>query len=198
MSNLQESSARNRLTELLDSQIVLLDGPMGTMIQSYDLNEQDFRGERFKDWKHDLKGNNDLLNITKPEIIQNIHDEFIKVGATIIETNTFNSNAPSMADYGMEDLVYELNFAGAKLAKESADRLGKSENRDIFVAGVLGPTNRTCSLSPDVEDPSYRNINYDQLVDTFAESTKALLDGCLLYTSPSPRDAHESRMPSSA
>ena len=177
MNNLKESPARKRLTKLLDSQIVLLDGPLGTMIQSYDLNEQDFRNERFKDWKHDLKGNNDLLNITKPEIIQKIHEEFIKVGATIIETNTFNSNAPSMADYGMESLVYELNFAGAKLARESADRLGKLENRDIFVAGVLGPTNRTCSLSPDVEDPSYRNINYDQLVDTFAESTEALLDG---------------------
>ena len=204
MNNLQESPARKKLKKLLDSKIVLLDGPMGTMIQSYDLSEQDFRGERFKDWEHDLKGNNDLLNITKPEIIQKIHEEFIKVGATIVETNTFNSNAPSMADYGMESLVYELNFAGAKLARDSADRLGKLENRDIFVAGVLGPTNRTCSLSPDVEDPSYRNINYDQLVDTFAESTEALLDGgadfifietifdtlnakaaifCLLYTS---------------
>ena len=177
MKDFPESSARKRLSELLDSQIVLLDGPMGTMIQSYDLDEEDFRGDKFKDWKFDLKGNNDLLNITRPEIIQNIHDEFIRVGATIIETNTFNSNAPSMADYGMESLVYELNFAGAKLARESADRLGKSENRDIFVAGVLGPTNRTCSLSPDVEDPSYRNINYDQLVDTFTESTEALLDG---------------------
>ena len=101
MHNLQESTARKRLTELLDSEIVLLDGPMGTMIQSYDLSEQDFRGERFKDWEHDLKGNNDLLNITKPEIIQKIHEEFIKVGATIVETNTFNSNAPSMADYGI-------------------------------------------------------------------------------------------------
>ena len=177
MNNLPESPARKRLSELLELQIVLLDGPMGTMIQSYDLDEEDFRGDKFKDWKFDLKGNNDLLNITRPEIIQNIHDQFIRVGATIVETNTFNSNAPSMADYGMESLVYELNFAGAKLARESADRLGKLENRDIFVAGVLGPTNRTCSLSPDVEDPSYRNINYDQLVDTFAESTEALLDG---------------------
>ena len=177
MKNLPESPARKRLSELLELQIVLLDGPMGTMIQSYDLDEEDFRGDKFKEWGFDLKGNNDLLNITKPEIIQNIHDEFIKVGATIIETNTFNSNAPSMADYGMESLVYELNFAGAKLARESADRLGKLENRDIFVAGVLGPTNRTCSLSPDVEDPSYRNINYDQLVDTFTESTEALIDG---------------------
>ena len=123
MNNLQESPARKKLKKLLDSEIVLLDGPMGTMIQSYDLNEQDFRGERFKDWEHDLKGNNDILNITKPEIIQNIHDEFIKVGATIIETNTFNSNAPSMADYGMESLVYELNFAGAKLARESEQRI---------------------------------------------------------------------------
>ena len=155
MNNLKESSARKKLVNLLDRKIILLDGPMGTMIQSYDLNELDYRGERFKDWKHDLKGNNDLLNITKPEIIQNIHEEFIRVGATIIETNTFNSNAPSMSDYGMESLVYELNFVGAKLARESADRLGKSEKRDIFVAGVLGPTNRTCSLSLDDEDPSY-------------------------------------------
>ena len=104
MNNLPESPARKRLSELLELQIVLLDGPMGTMIQSYDLDEEDFRGDKFKEWGFDLKGNNDLLNITKPEIIQNIHDEFIKVGATIIETNTFNSNAPSMADYGMESL----------------------------------------------------------------------------------------------
>ena len=152
------------IKNLLKNKILTIDGAMGTMVQSFKLSEEDFRKDQFKDHPVDLKGNNDLLNITKPEIIQKIHEEFIKVGATIIETNTFNSNAPSMADYGMESLVYELNFAGAKLARESADRLGKLENRDIFVAGVLGPTNRTCSLSPNVEDPSYRNINYDQFI----------------------------------
>lgn len=170
-------STRERLKNLLDSRIVLLDGAMGTMIQSHELSEEQYRGEIFSDWSSDLKGNNDLLNITQPEIISNIHKKYLDAGSQIIETNTFNSNAPSMADYGMEDRVYELNFAGAKIAKNIADIHAKSAGKDIFVAGVLGPTNRTCSLSPNVEDPSFRNINFDQLVDTFSEATNALLDG---------------------
>jgi len=170
-------STREKLKNLLDSRIVLLDGAMGTMIQSHELSEQQYRGEIFSDWSFDLKGNNDLLNITQPEIISSIHKRYLDAGSQIIETNTFNSNAPSMADYGMEDKVYELNFAGAKIAKNIADIHAKSAGKDIFVAGVLGPTNRTCSLSPNVEDPSFRNINFDQLVETFSEATNALLDG---------------------
>ena len=170
-------STREKLKNLLDTRIVLLDGAMGTMIQSHELSEQQYRGEIFSDWSFDLKGNNDLLNITQPEIISSIHKRYLEAGSQIIETNTFNSNAPSMADYGMEDKVYELNFAGAKIAKNIADIHAKSAGKDIFVAGVLGPTNRTCSLSPNVEDPSFRNINFDQLVETFSEATNALLDG---------------------
>jgi 5-methyltetrahydrofolate--homocysteine methyltransferase len=170
-------STREKLKNLLDTRIVLLDGAMGTMIQSHELSEQQYRGEIFSDWSFDLKGNNDLLNITQPEIISSIHKRYLDAGSQIIETNTFNSNAPSMADYGMEDKVYELNFAGAKIAKNIADIHAKSAGKDIFVAGVLGPTNRTCSLSPNVEDPSFRNINFDQLVETFSEATNALLDG---------------------
>ena len=170
-------SVREKLDNILKSKIVLLDGPMGTMIQAYDLQESDYRGNKFKDWPQDLKGNNDLLNITKPEIIEEIHTEFIEAGAIIIETNTFNSNEPSMADYSMGDMVYDLNFAGAQIARKIADKYIKKNNYDIFVAGAIGPTNRTCSLSPDVEDPACRNINYDQLVKTYSEATHALIDG---------------------
>ena len=170
-------SSREKLDELLKSNIVLLDGPMGTMIQAYDLQESDYRGSKFIDWPQDLKGNNDLLNITKPEIIEEIHSQFIDAGSRIIETNTFNSNKPSMSDYAMGNMVYELNFAGAQIARKIADKYIEKNDHDIFVAGAIGPTSRTCSLSPDVEDPSYRNINYDQLVETYSEATRALLDG---------------------
>ena len=147
------------------------------MIQAYDLKEKDYRGDKFLNWPIDLKGNNDLLSITQPQIIENIHKDFINAGSDIIETNTFNSNAPSMADYGMEEFVYELNFSAAKIARKAADDYNKLNSKEIYVAGVLGPTNRTCSLSPDVEDPSYRNINFDELVETFKMATSALLDG---------------------
>ena len=170
-------SSREKLDELLKSNIVLLDGPMGTMIQAYDLQESDYRGSKFIDWPQDLKGNNDLLNITKPEIIEEIHSQFIDAGSRIIETNTFNSNKPSMSDYAMGNMVYELNFAGAQIARKIADKYIEKNDHDIFVAGAIGPTSRTCSLSPDVEDPSYRNINYDQLVETYSEATRALIDG---------------------
>ena len=168
---------RNRITDLLKNKILLLDGAMGTMIQYHDLQEKDYRGERFADWPSDLKGNNDLLTLTQPDIISNIHKQFIEAGANIIGTNTFNSNAPSMSDYGMEDLVYELNFAAAQLAKEATDFQKKTDKKEIFIAGVLGPSSRTCSLSPDVEDPAYRNISFDQLVDTYTIAVMALLDG---------------------
>ncbi|MDG1987123.1 MAG: homocysteine S-methyltransferase family protein, partial [Halieaceae bacterium] len=150
---------------------------MGTSIQAYNLQEKDFRGDRFANWSIDLKGNNDLLSITQPEIIEGIHKEFLEAGAHIIETNTFNSNGPSMADYEMESLVHELNFSAAEIARKSVNKFKEKNSREGFVAGVLGPTNRTCSLSPDVEDPSFRNINFDQLVATFKVATSALLDG---------------------
>ena len=171
------ASPLQRLSKTLESNIVLLDGPMGTMIQAYDLQEHDYRGDKYNEWPQDLKGNNDLLNITKPEVIEEIHSQFIEAGARIIETNTFNSNKPSLSDYSMGDMVYEINYAGAKIARKIADKYITQNNYDIFVAGAIGPTNRTCSLSPDVEDPSCRNINYDQLVDTYSEATRALIDG---------------------
>ena len=177
MVNKLNSLSRQKLTNLLDSQIVILDGAMGTMIQAHDLQENDYRGQRFADWSIDLKGNNDLLSITQPRIIEEIHKEFLEAGANIIETNTFNSNGPSMADYDMEDLVHELNFSAAEIARKSVETFKEKNSREVFVAGVLGPTNRTCSLSPDVEDPSFRNINFDQLVETFKVATSALLDG---------------------
>ena len=170
-------TSRKRLTELLDSQIALLDGAMGTMIQGHDLQEKDYRGDRFADWPIDLKGNNDLLSITQPKIIADIHREYLEAGVNIIETNTFNSNAPSMADYEMEDLVHELNFESAKIARNVVDDFKKNDSQEVFVAGVLGPTNRTCSLSPDVEDPSFRNITFDEIVETFKVATSALIDG---------------------
>ena len=177
MKNKTKPSALVRLKKLLESNIVLLDGAMGTMIQSYDLQESDYRGTKFLEWPQDLKGNNDLLNITKPEIIEEIHTRFIEAGARIIETNTFNSNKPSMSDYSMEELVYDINFAGAQIARKIANHYTHKNDCEIFVAGALGPTNRTCSLSPDVEDPSKRNIDFDQLVETYTEATTALLDG---------------------
>ena len=168
---------RDKISQSLDSQILLLDGAMGTMIQGHDLQEKDYRGERFADWPSDLKGNNDLLSLTQPHIISDIHQQYLEAGANIIETNTFNSNAPSMSDYGMEELVYELNFEAAKIARAAADQHQKSNDQEVYIAGILGPSSRTCSLSPDVEDPAYRNISFDELVKTYSEATAALLDG---------------------
>ena len=157
----------------LKSQILILDGGMGTMIQGAGLGESDYRGERFKDFNQDLKGNNDLLTLTQPKFIASIHRDYIEAGATIIETNTFNSNSPSMGDYSMGNLVAELNREAAKLARNVADTF----ERPILVAGVLGPTTRTCSISPEVNDPGARNITYAQLVETYADATRALLEG---------------------
>jgi len=151
---------------------------MGTMIQSYHLTEKDYRGERFAGWPRDLRGNNDLLSLTQPAIIRAIHAAYLEAGADVLETNSFNSTAISMADYGMEELVYELNHASARLAREVADEF---ETRDPdtprYVAGVLGPTNRTASLSPDVNDPGFRNVAFDDLVATYSEAVRGLLDG---------------------
>ena len=154
------------LLKSLDERILLLDGAMGTMIQGFGLSEDDYRGERFADWDRDVKGNNDLLSITRPDVIRDIHNAFLDAGADIIETNTFNSNAPSMADYGMESLVTELNLAAARLARECADAHAEKAGSPRYVAGVLGPTNRTASISPDVNDPGYRNIRFADLAAT--------------------------------
>ena len=165
------------LNTLLSQRIALLDGAMGTMIQDYKLTEQDYRGERFQNWPCDLKGNNDLLSLTQPDIIRDIHSAYLNAGADIVETNTFNSTAIAMADYQMESLVYELNLESAKLAREATDSVSKKSGQPHFVAGVLGPTNRTASISPDVNNPGYRNIYFDQLVDAYREASKGLLDG---------------------
>ncbi|WP_408631323.1 methionine synthase [Methylomonas rhizoryzae] len=151
---------------------------MGTMIQSYKLGEKDYRGERFAQWPVDLKGNNDLLSLTRPEIIRAIHGAYLQAGADILETNTFNSTRVAMADYRMEELAYEINLASAKLAKQVAEEFSaKTPEKPRFVAGVLGPTNRTSSMSPDVNDPGFRNISFDELVDAYSEATRGLIAG---------------------
>ncbi len=166
------------LEDLLSRRILLLDGAMGTMIQSHSLNEADYRGTRFADFPHDLKGNNDLLTLTQPHIIRGIHSGYLEAGTDIVETNTFNSTAASMADYHMQDLVYELNLAGAKLAKEATQAMeAKTPDRPRFVAGVLGPTTKTTSISPDVNDPGFRGITFDQLVADYSVAISGLMDG---------------------
>ncbi len=165
------------LMSALEERILLLDGAMGTMIQSFGLTEDDYRGERFANWKRDLKGNNDLLSITRPDVIRDIHNRFLGAGADIIETNTFNANAPSMADYGMEDLVAELNATAARIARECADAHASKIAAPRYVAGVLGPTNRTASISPDVNDPGFRNISFDTLAETYEVAAVALIEG---------------------
>ena len=171
---------KKRIASLFDSleqRILLLDGAMGTMIQSYGLGEEDYRGNRFADWASDVRGNNDLLTLTQPQVIQDIHRQFLDAGADIIETNTFNANEPSMGDYGMESLVVELKLAAARLARECADAHAANIGEPRYVAGVLGPTNRTASISPDVNDPGYRNIYFADLVRTYEEAVVALLEG---------------------
>ncbi len=166
------------LESLLAKRIVLLDGAMGTMIQRERLAEADYRGERFRDWPRELKGNNDLLSLTRPQLIRDIHAQFLAAGADIVETNTFNSTAIAMADYGMQGLAYELNLAAARLAQGAArDWESRSPDKPRFVAGVLGPTNRTASISPDVNDPGFRAVTFDQLVAAYAEALRGLLDG---------------------
>jgi 5-methyltetrahydrofolate--homocysteine methyltransferase len=167
----------DKLTELLEQRIVFLDGAMGTMVQACELDEDDYRGDRFAESTIELKGNHDLLSITRPDIIYGIHTAFLDAGADVIETNTFNGNAPALADYGLEDCVAELNLASAKLAREAADEVAAKTGTPRFVAGVLGPTNRTASISPDVNDPGFRNISFDELAETYGEAARALLDG---------------------
>ncbi len=175
-------SARNArlqaLQHALSQRILILDGGMGTMIQSYRLEEADYRGERFADWPSDVKGNNDLLLLSRPDVIQAIEKAYLDAGADILETNTFNATRVSQADYGMEELVYELNVEGARLAREVADaKTAETPDRPRFVAGVLGPTSRTCSISPDVNNPGYRNVTFDLLVENYTEATRGLIEG---------------------
>ncbi|MEE3652672.1 MULTISPECIES: methionine synthase [unclassified Brenneria] len=171
----------NRVDELrrqLAQRIMVLDGGMGTMIQSYRLQEEDYRGERFADWPSDVKGNNDLLVLTRPQVITAIHDAYLQAGADILETNTFNSTTIAMADYAMESLSAEINTTAARLARACADKwTALTPDKPRYVAGVLGPTNRTASISPDVNDPAFRNVSFDQLVTAYRESTRALIEG---------------------
>ena len=166
------------IQEEIKKRVLVLDGAMGTMLQKYKFSEDDFRGTRFADWKTSLKGNNDLLSITQPEAIKTIHAEYLEADADIIETNTFNANRISMHDYAMEELVYELNFASAKLARQVADEYTlKTPEKPRFVAGSIGPTNKTASMSPDVNDPGFREVLFDDFVAAYAEQTEGLLDG---------------------
>ena len=165
------------LHALLKERILVLDGAMGTMIQRYKLDEAAYRGEQFKDWHLDVKGNNDMLVLTQPQIVKEIHRAYLEAGADIVETNTFSANYPALADYDMQEYVREVNLAGARLAREVADEVTAQTGQQRFVAGVLGPTNRTASLSPDVNDPGKRNITFDQLADTYAEGARALIEG---------------------
>lgn len=166
------------LQELLAARIMMLDGAMGTMIQRQRLGEADYRGERFADWDSDLKGNNDLLSLTQPDLIRSIHTEYLDGGADLVETNTFNAQRISLADYGMQDLAYEFNLASARLAREACDAVtARDPQRPRFVVGALGPTNRTASISPDVNDPSKRNVLFDELVGAYLEQADGLVDG---------------------
>lgn len=162
----------------LTERILVLDGAMGTMLQRYNFQEEDYRGERFKNWEHPLKGNNDLLSLTQPHAIAEVHKKYLEAGADIIETNTFSGTTIGMADYHMEDLVYELNFESAKIARQVCDEFTSSDpDKPRFVAGSIGPTNKTASLSPDVNDPGFRAVTFDELRTSYKQQAEALLDG---------------------
>ncbi len=176
---MSDRSARlQALQNALKERILILDGGMGTMIQSYRLEEHDYRGTRFADWPSDVKGNNDLLLLSRPDVIAAIEKAYLDAGADILETNTFNATQISQADYGMESLVYELNVEGARIARQVADaKTLETPDKPRFVAGVLGPTSRTCSISPDVNDPGFRNVTFDELVENYIEATRGLIEG---------------------
>ncbi len=166
------------IRDILQQRILILDGAMGTMLQRYKFTEEDFRGERFKDWEHPLQGNNDLLSLTQPKAIAEIHRKYFAAGADIVETNTFSGTTVAMADYHMEELVYELNYESARIAKKVADEFtAKEPHKPRFVAGSIGPTNKTASMSPDVNDPGFRAISFDELRIAYKQQVEALLDG---------------------
>lgn len=167
-----------QLYKALNERILVLDGAMGTMLQRFNFTEEDYRGERFKNWEHSLKGNNDLLSLTQPNAIEEVHRKYLEADADIIETNTFSGTTIAMADYHMEDLVYELNFESAKIARKICDEFTlKNPEKPRFVAGSIGPTNRTASLSPDVNDPGFRAITFDELRIAYKQQAEALIDG---------------------
>jgi 5-methyltetrahydrofolate--homocysteine methyltransferase len=175
-----EYTNQERIQPLLSAvaqRILVLDGAMGTMVQRYRLSEKDFRGERFATWSQDVRGNNDLLSITRSDVVEEIHAAFLEAGADIISTNTFTATAVSQADYGLADIAYELNAAGARIARRVAEAWTHTPNRPRFVAGSLGPTNRTASLSPDVNNPGLRNITFDELARDYLEAASGLVDG---------------------
>jgi len=166
------------LEKALKDRILVLDGAMGTMIQAYKLDEAGYRGDRFADWKQDIKGNNDILALTQPDILLEIHKKYLAAGADILETNSFNATSISQADYGMEEFVYELNVECARVARQAADEFtAENPDKPRFVAGVLGPTNRTASISPDVNNPAFRNVSFDELVASYEEATRGLIEG---------------------
>src|SRR6195952_303843 len=170
--------ATEALTTLLQSRILVLDGAMGTMIQAHTFSEAEYRGERFADWDQDLKGNNDLLTLTQPAAISGIHRAYLDAGSDLVETNTFNAQKISLADYGMQELAYELNFESARLARGECDAVTALDpTRPRYVVGTLGPTNRTASISPDVNDPGARNVTYVELVEAYLEQANGLVDG---------------------
>ncbi len=179
-SNEKNNKMKNseHLYKAISERILVLDGAMGTMLQRYKFEEEDYRGERFKNWEHPLKGNNDLLSLTQPQAIEEVHRKYLEAGADIIETNTFSGTTIAMADYHMEDLVYELNYESAKIARKVCDEFrAKNPEKPRFVAGSIGPTNKTASLSPDVNDPGFRAITFDELRIAYKQQSEALLDG---------------------
>ncbi|MCB0569531.1 MAG: homocysteine S-methyltransferase family protein, partial [Phaeodactylibacter sp.] len=166
------------IQDILKQRIMVIDGAMGTLIQQYQLTEDDYRGERFADWPKSLKGNNDLLSITRPDVIGAIHKAYLDAGADIIETNTFNATRVSQADYGMEALAYEMNLASARIARKAADACNQQNpGKPRFVAGAMGPTNRSASLSPDVNNPGFRAITFEGLAEAYLEQARGLADG---------------------
>ena len=168
----------SKVTQEIQKRILVLDGAMGTMLQRYNFSEEDFRGERFRDFPHPLKGNNDLLSLTQPQAIRDVHAQYFEAGADIVETNTFSGTTIGMADYHLEDLVYELNYESAKLAREVADAFtAKNPAKPRFVAGSIGPTNRTASMSPNVNDPGFRAVTFDDLRIAYKQQVEALIDG---------------------
>tara|TARA_B100000674_G_scaffold464683_1_gene446920 strand:+ start:34094 stop:35098 length:1005 start_codon:yes stop_codon:yes gene_type:complete len=167
-----------KIKDILKKRILVLDGAMGSLIQTYKLEEEDFRGERFKNHSHPLKGNNDLLAIVRPDVLKEIHAQYLEAGADILETNTFSGTTIAQADYALEEAVYDINFHSARVAKEIADEYTlKTPNKPRYVAGAIGPTNRTLSISPDVNDPGFRAITWDEMVTAYKEQTSALIDG---------------------
>ena len=171
------SSTRAAFLKLMQERILVLDGAMGTMIQALKLDEEGYRGARFDAWNREVRGNNDLLNLSRPDAVRDIHLAYFRAGADIVSTNTFSSTSIAQADYGMEGIAYELNAAGSRLAREAAEQAEKEDGRRRFVAGALGPTNRTASISPDVSNPGFRAITFDQLRAAYGEQVRGLIDG---------------------